>query len=58
MFREAQDEGDQVRLMLDGGAVIEGSVSAVGADFVRIAVSEGRHRDVPTTAVVVATFPR
>ena len=58
VFREAQDDGDQLRLTLAGGAVIEGSVSAVGADFVRIAAAAGRHRDVPTAAVVVATFPR
>ena len=58
VFREAQDDGDQLRLTLAGGDVIEGSVSAVGADFVRITVAAGRHRDVPTTAVVVATFPR
>ena len=58
VFREAQDDGDQLRLTLADGAVIVGSVSAVGADFVRIAVPAGRHRDVPMAAVVVATFPR
>ena len=58
VFREALDDGDQLRLTLAGGTVIEGSVSAVGADFVRIAVPSGRHRDVPTAALRVATFPR
>jgi hypothetical protein len=58
VFREAFDEGDPVRLTLMGGVVLEGDVSAVGADFVRIAVAAGRHRDVPTSAIQVATFPR
>lgn len=58
VFREAQDEADVVRLTLRGGEVVEGSVSAVGADFVRIATASGRHRDVPTSAIRVATFPR
>jgi len=57
VFREAQDDGDDVRLTLAGEAVIEGSVSAVGANFVRIAVAAGRHRDVPTSAIRLATFP-
>ena len=58
VFREAQDDGDQLRLTLAGGALIEGSVSAVGADFVRVAVPAGPHRDVPTAVLRVATFPR
>lgn len=58
VFREAQDERDTVRLTLAGGLVVEGEVSAVGADFVRIAVAAGRHRDVATAALLVATFPR
>jgi hypothetical protein len=58
VFREAQDERDAVRLTLVGGSVVEGEVSAVGADFVRIMVAAGRHRDVPTSALLVATFPR
>lgn len=58
VFREAQDEGDVVRLTLVGGAVIEGAVTAVGGDFVRMMPGSGRHRDVPTSAISVATFPR
>lgn len=58
VFREAQDEADVVRLTLRSGDVVEGSVSAVGADFVRITPAGGRHRDVPTSAIAVATFPR
>jgi hypothetical protein len=58
VFREAQDDGDSVRLTLVGGSVIEGAVSAVGRDFVRISPASGRHRDVPTPAISVATFPR
>jgi hypothetical protein len=56
VFREALDERDVVRLTLAGGLTVEGAVSAVGSDFVRIAVSEGRHRDVPTSALRLATF--
>jgi hypothetical protein len=33
-------------------------VAAVGADFVRITPDSGQHRDVPTAALRVATFPR
>ena len=51
VFREALDEGDT------GGLVLEGVVSAVGADFVRITPVAGRHRDVPTSAIRLATFP-
>jgi hypothetical protein len=58
VFREAQDEGDVVRLTMVGGAVVEGAVSAVGRDFVRMMPHSGRHRDVPTSAISVATFPR
>jgi hypothetical protein len=58
VFREAQDEQDAVRLTLAGGLAVEGEVLAVGADFVRITVAAGRHRDVPTAALLVATFPR
>lgn len=58
VFREAQDERDVVRLTLVGGAVIEGTVSAVARDFVRVMPASGRHRDVPTAALCVATFPR
>jgi len=56
LFREAQEEGDQLRLTLAGGGVIEGEVAAVGADFVRIAAAAGRDRDVPTSAIRLATF--
>lgn len=56
VFREALDERDVVRLTLTGGLSVEGEVSAVGSDFVRIAVGEGRHRDVPTSAIRLATF--
>jgi|EndMetStandDraft_3_1072993.scaffolds.fasta_scaffold157944_1 hypothetical protein len=58
VFREALDEGDAVRLTLAGGLSIEGVVSAVGSDFVRITVGDGRHRDVPTSAIRMATFPK
>ena len=58
VFREAQDQGDVVRLTLLGGAVFEGEVTAVGKDFVRVAPTSGRHHDVPTSAISVATFPR
>jgi hypothetical protein len=58
LFREAHDERDQLRLTLAGGAVIEGAVSAVGADFVRITLAAGRDRDVPTSAIRLATFSR
>jgi hypothetical protein len=58
VFREAQGERDAVRLTLTGGLAVEGDVLAVGADFVRITVAVGRHRDVPTAALLVATFPR
>jgi len=58
VFREALDERDAVRLTLAGGTVIEGAVAAVGADFVRITPVSGQHRDVPTAALRVATFPR
>lgn len=58
VFREAQDEGDEVRLTLSGGVVMAGAVTAVGADFVRIAPASGRDRDVPTAAIRVATFAR
>ena len=57
VFREALDEGDMVRLTLAGGLGLEGVVSAVGADFVRITSVAGRHRDVPTSAIHLATFP-
>ena len=56
VFREAQDERDLVRLTLGDGLVVEGTVTAVGADFVRITVSEDRYRDVPTSAIRLATF--
>jgi hypothetical protein len=58
VFREAHDERDAVRLTLAGGLVIEGEVSAVGADFVRLALTTGRDRDVPTSAIRLATFGR
>ena len=58
VFREAQDDADVVRLTLRGGDVVEGSVSAVGADFVRVRPASGQHRVVPTSAINVATFPR
>jgi hypothetical protein len=58
VFRDAQDEGDSIRIALVGGAVFEGTVTAVGRDFVRVAPTSGRHRDVPTSAISVATFPR
>lgn len=58
VFREALDERDAVRLTLPGGTVIEGVVSAVGADFVRVTPASGQDRDVLTGAVAVATFPR
>ena len=56
VFREAQDERDRVRLTLGDGLAVEGTVTAVGADFVRISASEDRHRDVPTSAILLATF--
>jgi len=56
VFREAQDEREFVRLALAGGLSVEGAVAAVGADFVRIAIASGRHRDVPMAAISVATF--
>lgn len=55
VFREAQDEGDDVRLTLAGGSIVEGAVRSVGADFVRVA-GPHRHRDVPTSAIRLATF--
>lgn len=58
VFREARDEGDVVRLTLVGGLTLEGTVTAVGRDFVRLAPASGRPRDVPTAALVMATFPR
>lgn len=58
VFREALEGDDVVRLTLTGGLVVEGVVSAVGADFVRITATAGSHRDVPTSAIRVATFPR
>lgn len=58
VFREAQDEGDAVRLTLAGGSLVEGQVGAVGKDFVRMRLPSGQHRDVPTSAICVAVFPR
>ena len=58
VFREAQDEHDIVRLTLADGLLVEGEVSAVGADFVRITSPAGRSCDVPTAAIRVATFGR
>ena len=57
VFREAQDEGDAVRLTVVGGVLVEGTVVGVGGDFVRVLQASGRHRDVPTSAICTATFP-
>jgi len=56
VFREALDERAVVRLTLTGGLAVEGVVCAVGSDFVRITIGAGRHRDVPTSAIRLATF--
>jgi len=58
VFREALDEGDTVRLTITGGTLIEGQVAAVGKDFVRVQLPSGQHRDVPTSALCMAVFPR
>ena len=49
---EPQDAEIRVRLRIDG------AVSDVARDFVRVTPASGRHRDVPTAALCVATFPR
>ena len=58
VFREAHDERDVVRLTLAGGSSVEGTVSAAGADFVRIESASGQHRDVPTAAIRSAILPK
>lgn len=56
VFREAHDERDVLTVTLIGGLVLEGTVTAVGRDFVRLASASGHERDVPTTAICVVTF--
>jgi hypothetical protein len=56
VFREAQDDGDVVVVTLAGGLVLEGPVTAVGRDFVRLGSASGRERDVPQHAICAVTF--
>lgn len=58
VLREMQEDADAIRAVLIGGAVVEGSISAVGRDFLRVSSSTGRSRDVPTSALrVVSVVP-
>lgn len=56
VLREAQDERDLLAVTLVGGMVLEGRVTAVGRDFVRLGSDSVRERDIPTDAVRVVTF--
>jgi hypothetical protein len=58
VFREAHDERDALTMTLAGGLVLEGTVAAVGRDFVRLTTRSGPQRDVPTRVIRVVTFSR
>ncbi|HUQ00612.1 MAG TPA: hypothetical protein VM093_09155 [Aeromicrobium sp.] len=55
VFREAQDERDDLTVTLLGGEALEGRVTAVGRDFVRLGSAAGRERDVPHAAIAMVT---
>lgn len=58
ILREAHDERDTLSVTLTDGSTIDGTVAAVGRDFVRIRseASQDRDRDVPTAALRMITF--
>lgn len=56
VFREAQDEQDVLTVTLVGGLALEGTVMAVGRDFVRLGSAAGSVRDVPYDAICIVTF--
>lgn len=56
VFREAEDERELLAVTLAGGLVLDGVVTAVGRDFVRLSPPQGRDRDVPTDTIRVVTF--
>jgi hypothetical protein len=55
VFREAHDDRDVLTLTLVGGLVLEGTVTAVGRDFVRLGSASGRERDVLNDAICMIT---
>lgn len=57
VLRALSDEGAPIRLTLAGAAVLEGTIAAVGRDFVRLSSAPGHDRDVPTGAIRVVTAP-
>ena len=58
VFRALRDAGEDVVVRLVDGSSREGVVTAVGADFVRIATPAGLAQDVVWTAIVVVSGRR
>jgi hypothetical protein len=58
IFRELQDEADLVRVTLVDALVLEGRITVVGQDFVRLSPGSGRSRDVPMRALRAVTVRR
>jgi hypothetical protein len=56
VLRAARDDGDLVCVTRPDGRIVEGSVEAVGRDFVRLSTSAGRTRTVPFGAIAVVTL--
>lgn len=56
VFRELQEDADEVRLALVGAVVVEGRVAVVGRDFVRLTVASGQERDIPMRSVRAVTY--
>lgn len=58
VLRDLQERVDEVAMALVGGETVDGTVTAVGSDFVRVASAQGRERNVPFTALAKVTVPR
>ena len=58
IFRELQDDADPVRMTLVDAVVLEGRITVVGQDFVRLSSESGWDRDVPVRALRAVTAGR
>jgi hypothetical protein len=56
VLRAVRYDGDRVFVTRPDGRVVDGSVDAVGHDFVRLATGAGRIRTVPFAAIAAVTL--
>ena len=55
VFRALREAGEEIRLRLIDGAVVDGSVVVAGRDFVRLRAASGRDQVVPFDAIAVVS---